>query len=227
MGDLLTTHNTSLCPTHNPLTHPLQAGWAVDIASPAGGPVPVDAASRSGDFYTPAARRFDDEEATRSALEAAKKVSDCDASAYAAVFIAGGHGAVVDLATDPGVATFLAAADGAGKVVSAVCHGVVALLNGDDCAARFVSGRRLTGFSDAEEAAVGKTDAVGGPGQTLEARLTAGGADYSAGPDWAPHVVVDGRLVTGQNPASSAAVAAAVVEAVEKPPTPAVDAGGA
>jgi putative intracellular protease/amidase len=154
-------------------------------------------------------------------------VAEVDGTAYDAIFVAGGHGAVADLGTDPAVGALLAAADGAGRVVSAVCHGVVALLNGDAAASRLVRGRRLTGFSDAEEDAVGKTAAVGGPGQTLEARLKAAGATYTAGPDWAPHVVIDGRLVTGQNPQSSAGVAAAVVEAVEKPPTPAVDAGGA
>jgi len=188
-----------------------------------GGPIPVDAASRGGDFYTPAARRFDEETDTKTLLDASKRLADVDPSAADVVFVAGGHGAVADLAS-PSVGAFLAAAAEAGKVVATVCHGAVALLGPG--AEALVRGRRVTGFSDAEEAAVGKVDAVGGPGKTLEARLKAGGADFTSGPDWGEHVVVDGKLVTGQNPASSAAAAAAAVKAATAPPTPEVEAGG-
>ena len=196
-----------------------QAGLPVDLASPAGGPIPVDAASRSGDFYTPAAQRFDREE--KALLEGSQKLGSLDPKAYSIIFVAGGHGAVADLAS-PAVGSFLAAAADSGAVVSAVCHGVIALLGAQEV---LVRGRKLTGFSDAEEVAVGKVDAMGGPGKTLEARLKAAGASYSAGPDWAEHVVTDGKLVTGQNPASSAAVAAAAIKAAAEPLTPAVDAG--
>jgi putative intracellular protease/amidase len=204
-----------------------KAGYTVTLASPAGGPIPVDAASRSGDFYTPAAKRFDADEDTKAMLAASKKVVDLDPTGVDVVFVAGGHGAVADLATDQTVAAFLVAVADAGRApVASVCHGVVALLSSDACAAHFVKGKRLTGFSDAEEVAVGKVELMGGADKTLEARLKAAGGLYTAGPDWAPHVVVDGKVVTGQNPASSAATAVAAVKAAAESLTPAVEAGG-
>ena len=181
----------------------------------------MDAASRSGDFYTPAAKRFDEGEDTKKLLAESTKISDLDPAAVDVVFVAGGHGAVADLATDPSVASFLVAIADAGRApVASVCHGVIALVASDDTAARFVRGKRLTGFSDAEERAVDKVALMGGPDKTLEARLRAVGGLYSSGPDWAPHVVTDGLVVTGQNPASSAETAAAAIKAAAAPLTP-------
>ena len=226
----LTRHATRIHTFHFSLSLSLpkkKAGYTVTLASPAGGPIPVDAASRSGDFYTPAAKRFDADEDTKAMLAASKKVVDLDPTGVDVVFVAGGHGAVADLATDQTVAAFLVAVADAGRApVASVCHGVVALLSSDACAAHFVKGKRLTGFSDAEEVAVGKVELMGGADKTLEARLKAAGGLYTAGPDWAPHVVVDGKVVTGQNPASSAATAVAAVKAAAESLTPAVEAGG-
>lgn len=189
-----------------------EKGFSVDIVSVKGGAVPWDPNSTAGDFCTPQAALFLKNDAALVAdTKGVGALSDADLDAYDAVFVAGGHGIVFD-GDDAGLQRVLGGMWARGKIVSAVCHGPGALCATRDAAgAPLFKGRRATGFTDAEEVAVGKMDAVP---FALEARMRELGADFAAAADWTPHVVADGKLITGQNPMSSAAVAEAVADAV-------------
>lgn len=188
------------------------AGADITLASPAGGLPPVDPNSQADDAQTDATRRFHDDEPAKAELSATQKLADMDVAEFDAVFFPGGHGPLWDLAEDADCRALIEKAEQSGKVVSAVCHAPavfrhVRSANGDP----LVKGRKVTGFSNSEEEAVGLDKVVP---FLLEDMLKEHGAQYSRGEDWAAHVVVDGRLITGQNPASSAATAEAVVKAL-------------
>ncbi len=126
---------------------------------------------------------------------------DVDLDAYDAVFVPGGHGPMEDLAVDPDLGRVLVTMLDGGKVVSSVCHGPAGLLPAKrEDGSWLFEGRRLTAFTDAEEEQAGLADKAP---WLLESRLRESGASFSSGEPWAPFVVVDGNLVTGQNPASS------------------------
>lgn len=132
---------------------------------------------------------------------------------YDAVFYPGGHGPMYDLPFDAESHKIIAAFFEAGKPTSAVCHAPVVLANvtlKDDSV--LVKGKKVTGFTNSEEEAVGLTDAMP---YLLEDRLKEQGADFSKADDWAEYVVVDGNLITGQNPASAKAVGEAIVKALQ------------
>jgi putative intracellular protease/amidase len=188
----------------------LAGGAAIDIASPKGGRPPADPKSTSSEAVV--VKRFlDDREATAK-LESTRRLEDVDAAAYDAFFIVGGHGVMWDLAASPALGAMLGRAFDAGKVVAAVCHGPAGLVNARDASgAPIVAGRRVAGFSNEEEDAVGLTGVVP---FALETKLRDLGGCYERGPAWSSFAVRDGTLVTGQNPASSAAVARLVVEAL-------------
>lgn len=132
---------------------------------------------------------------------------------YDAIFFPGGLGPMVDIATAPDVKAAVLRAWNGGKIVSAVCHGPVALLDVRlEDGTPLVQGRRLTSFSNAEEAGYAQDDVP----FLLEDALRAAGADYAATDVWQPKVVVDGRLITGQNPASGGPLAHAVVAALNE-----------
>lgn len=190
-----------------------EAGYDVTIASPTGSTITIDAASKEGDFYTAEAKRFDqDDEATQELRKNVALSSIQDPAFYDIYFVPGGHGPMVDLATDKAFGELLSKAYAAGKVVAAVCHGPAGLVLAKDGDKPLVSGKRVTGFSNHEEEAVGKMEKVP---FALETHLKELGGHYEAGPDWQPHVVTDGRLVTGQNPASSEGVATAALAALQ------------
>jgi putative intracellular protease/amidase len=183
-----------------------QAGVAVEYASPLGGTPPHD----GYDDTDPAQRAFKDGSAIRR-MARSRKLSEVDVLDYDAVFIPGGLGPMVDLAADPGVKRAIARAWDAGKIVAAVCHGPVALLGAKlKDGTPLVQGRKLTSFSNAEENGYAAADVP----FLLEDALRAEGADYAAADVWQEKVVVDGRLITGQNPASGGALAKAMVEAL-------------
>lgn len=188
----------------------VDAGLAVDLASIRGGKIPIDPRSRGTDETAPASvRRFMADPAAVAALEHSLAVSEMRADDYAAVFLPGGHGTMWDLPSSDALADLLGAAWDAGRVVAAVCHGPAGLVNARDASGRhLVHGRRVTAFSDSEEAAAGLTDTVP---FALETRLRELGARIQVGPDFQSHALADGRLVTGQNPASSTAVAELVL----------------
>lgn len=192
----------------------LGAGASVDLASPLGGRPPADPKSASSDAA--AVKRFLADKAAMAKLEATTKLSDPSVSSrdYDAYFVVGGHGVMWDLASSPELARLLGRAVDAKKVVAAVCHGPAGLVLAKTASgASIVAGKRVAGFSNEEEAAVGLTAVVP---FALESKLVALGGKYERGPKWSSFAVRDGGLVTGQNPQSSVAVAKLVVEALTR-----------
>jgi len=190
----------------------LDAGAEITLASPAGGQPPIDPKSDAPEAQTDFTRRFAADDAARAALAHTVRLDSVDATAFDAVFYPGGHGPLWDLAQSRTSIDLIAAFVAAGKPTGFVCHapGVLRDVTAAD-GTPLVRGRRVTGFSDSEEAAVGLTDVVP---FLLEDVLTQQGALYEKGPDWASHVVTDGTLITGQNPASSAAAASALMDSL-------------
>lgn len=189
----------------------LDAGASVTLASPAGGQPPLDPRSDAPDAQTDATERFRADAAAQAALADTTKLADVSAESFDAVFYPGGHGPMWDLPDNPASIALIEAFVAAGKPVAAVCHAPIALKNvrGAD-GELLVAGREVTGFSNSEEAAVGLTDVVP---ELLEDVLKADGARYRKGDqDFGPFVVVDGPIITGQNPASSAPAAARLIE---------------
>ena len=188
------------------------AGVDITLASPKGGQPPVDPKSDEPGAQTPAMKRFRGDPEAQRALENTVKLSSVSADDYDAVFFPGGHGPLWDLAEDRDALALIERLHAAGRPVAAVCHGPAVLrrAKGAD-GAPLVKGKTVTGFSNTEEAAVGLTDVVP---FLVEDALKANGGQYSKADDWASHAVVDGNLITGQNPASSEATARALLEAL-------------
>ena len=161
---------------------------------------------------TPAMKRFRSDPEAQRALANTVKLSSVSADDFDAVFYPGGHGPLWDLAEDRDSIALIERMAAAGKPIAAVCHGpaVFRRAKGPD-GAPLVKGKTVTGFSNTEEAAVQLTNVVP---FLVEDALKANGASYSRGEDWASHAVVDGNLITGQNPASSEATAQALLEAL-------------
>lgn len=191
----------------------LDAGLEVVLASPLGGQAPLEPKSiQPIGENDPASERFLADPAARAATAATHRLAELDAAQFDAVFFPGGHGTMWDLPVDASVRAAVETAEAAGKVIAAVCHGpagLVAALRPDG--QPLVAGRRVTAFTNAEEDAVGLSGVVP---FLLETRLRELGGVFHAGPDWQPHAIRDGRLITGQNPASSAAVADHVLQAL-------------
>jgi putative intracellular protease/amidase len=184
-----------------------EAGIAVEFASPQGGNPPFD----GYDETDPVQLAFSKGSAVRR-MAHSRKLSEVDVLDYDAIFFPGGLGPMVDIANDPDVKRAVLRAWNGGKIVSAVCHGPVAFLGVTlDDGTPLVKGRRLTSFSNAEEDGYAKADVP----FMLEDALRAAGADYSSTDPWQSKAVVDGRLITGQNPASGGAVGEALVAALK------------
>ncbi|APR81173.1 ThiJ/PfpI family protein [Minicystis rosea] len=192
------------------VAHPFEvfdaAGVAVEYASPLGGTPPHD----GYDDSDPAQRAFRDSSAFRR-MSRSRKLSEVDVLDYDAIFFPGGLGPMVDIWKDPDVKRAVLRAWNGGKIVSAVCHGPAAFL-GVTLAdgTPLVRGRRLTSFSNAEEEGYAKADVP----FKLEDALRAEGAEFDSVDPWQAKVIVDGRLMTGQNPASGGALAQAIVGAL-------------
>jgi putative intracellular protease/amidase len=185
------------------------AGFDVALASPKGGQPPLDPRSDAPDAQTDATRRFAADDAAKQALANTAKLADLQASEYDAVFYPGGHGPLWDLASDPHSISLIQSTYAAVKPLGLVCHapGVLRDAKGVDDAP-LVQGRKVTGFTNSEEEAVGLTKVVP---FLVEDMLNANGGRYEKGADFASHVVIDGNLVTGQNPASSADAAKGLI----------------
>jgi putative intracellular protease/amidase len=192
-----------------------RSGWDITIATP-GSVVPT--ADEAG--YSAAMNGGSDEPGRRfrayldsiaGELNAPADLDTADPAAYDAVFVPGGHGPMEDLARCAGFGALVAAFTELGKPVAAVCHGPAALLPATDKDGKWVfAGRRVTGFTNDEETQVGL---AGKAKWLLEDRLrSAGGLFESSGAPWTPHIVSDGNLCTGQNPASSLPLARRLVE---------------
>jgi putative intracellular protease/amidase len=190
------------------------ANAEVTLASPLGGQPPLDPKSDEPDFQTPATERFKGDNEAQAALAHTQKLSDISADDFDAVFYPGGHGPLWDLVEDRHSVALIETMYAAGKPVAAVCHAPAVLRNTrapDD--SPLVKGKSVTGFSNSEEAAVQLSAVVP---FLLEDALTANGAEYSRADDWHPYAISDGNLITGQNPASSDAVAKAVLEYLKR-----------
>ena len=186
------------------------AGVDITLAAPLGGQPPLDPKSDEPDSQTEATDRFTKDAAAQAQLASTKRLDSVSAGDFDAVFYPGGHGPLWDLAEDKASIALIEATLNAGKPVAAVCHapGVLRHVKAAD-GTPLVHGKRVTGFSNSEEAAVELTDVVP---FLVEDMLKANGGVYSKGPDWAPYVLTDGTLITGQNPASSEPGAQAVLQ---------------
>src|SRR5512140_1426732 len=177
------------------------AGAAITLASPKGGQPPLDPTSDLPENLTASTRRFRADKAAQAELANTKKLADVSAADFDGVFYPGGHGPMWEMPDNPTSIALIEAFVKADKPVAAVCHAPAALVNvrGKD-GQYLVEGKRVTGFTNAEEKAVGLTAVVP---FLLEDRLKERGGVYSNGASWTSYVQVDGKLVTGQNPASS------------------------
>lgn len=188
------------------------AGCAVTLASPLGGQPPLDPKSDAPDAQTEATRRFKGDAAAQADLASTRRLSGVDAAQFDAVFYPGGHGPLWDLAEDARSVALIEATLAAGKPLAAVCHapGVLRDAKAPD-GTPLVRGKNVTGFTNSEEAAAGLTDVV--PFLVEDVLMSHGGL-YTKQADWKPHVVTDGLLITGQNPASSEPAARALLQAL-------------
>lgn len=186
------------------------AGVELVLASPLGGQPPLDPKSAEPSSQTDATRRFDADAAATAQLAATVRLDSVSQADFDAVFYPGGHGPLWDLAEDAHSIALIEAFIAAHKPVALVCHAPGVLRHVKTPAGRpLVEGKQVTGFTNTEEDAVGLSDIVP---FLVEDMLKANGGVYSKGDDWASHVVSDGLLITGQNPASSAAAAALLLK---------------
>lgn len=192
-----------------------KAGYQMDIASPAGGKIPLDPESLSHEVLKEldTGKRYRDRN-YMNLLENTLKVSELDPASYDAIYMTGGHGVMFDFPESAALEELTAGFYEADKIVSSVCHGACGLLNvklsnGD----YLIDGKDLTGFSWKEEVLAKRDDVVP---FSLEEELKRRGAHYStASTPFASHVVEDGLLITGQNPGSAQAVGQAVVKKLQ------------
>jgi putative intracellular protease/amidase len=188
------------------------AGMEITLASPQGGQPPLDPKSEEPAFQTAATQRFKQDRAAQTALANTFRLSDVTGAAFDAIFYPGGHGPLWDLPEDKDSIALIEGLYAVGKSVVAVCHApaVFRLTKAPD-GLPLVQGKNVTGFSNAEEEAVGLTKVVP---FMVEEMLKQNGGHYSKADDWQPHVVSDGNLITGQNPASSEAAAITLLESL-------------
>lgn len=188
----------------------LDAGAVLTLASPKGGQPPLDPVSDEKNAQTETTERFRQDKDAQHALANTVKLADVNVADFDAVFYPGGHGPLWDLAEDANSVKLIEDFWTAGKPVAAVCHAPGVLRDAKQAdGSPLVKGKRVTGFSNSEEDAVGLTDIVP---FLVEDELKKNGGDYSKAADWSPYVMTDGKLITGQNPASSANVAQALLK---------------
>lgn len=181
------------------------AGANIVLASPAGGQPPLDPVSDAPDAQTADTERFRKDLVAQQALANTQRLESIDSATFDAVFYPGGHGPLWDLAENQHSIELIENFYANGKPVGTVCHapGVLRHAKKPD-STPLVAGKRVTGFSNSEESAVGLTDVVP---FLVEDELKALGGNYEKTDDWGSYALTDGHLVTGQNPASSAAAA--------------------
>lgn len=188
------------------------AGVDIMLASPAGGQPPLDPKSNEPSFQTDLTRRFEADPAATAQLAATVRLDSINQADFDTVFYPGGHGPLWDLAEDRHSIALLEAFIAAGKPVALVCHAPGVLRHVKSADGRpLVAGKKVAGFTNTEEEAVGLTDVVP---FLVEDELKKLGGAYSQGPDWGSYVVQDGLLITGQNPGSSQAAAALLLQQI-------------
>lgn len=196
------------------MTHPhkilREAGYAIDFVSPKGGAAPID----SKNMDDPVNREFMETEAYVTQIKTTARPEQVDANHYAAIYFPGGHGAMWDLPDNIKLADMTRYIYESGGIVAAICHGPAALVNVRLSNGEYlVAGKEISSFTDAEEKAVGLESVVP---FLLESTLKERGARHTKAPNFQKHVVIDDRLVTGQNPASADGVGDAVLSLLHK-----------
>lgn len=192
------------------------AGAHVVVASPKGGQPPLDPKSHEPGSQTASTQRFQQDQQAQQVLADTVLLSSVSWEEFEGLFYPGGHGPLWDLSEDRDSITLIESMYNANKPIGAVCHGPAVFRHAKKHDGRsLVEGRKVTGFSNSEEEAVQLTKVVP---FLVEDSLKKGGGIYSKGPDWSSYVVVDGKLVTGQNPASSEEAARALLELAKKEP---------
>lgn len=190
-----------------------EAGYGVDFVSPKGGPAPMDPGSKGLDGDDEVNKAFVENDDLMAALQNTLAPDAIDAGEVAAIFYAGGHGTMWDLPACDALARLAVAIYEGGGAIGAVCHGPAGLLNMKLSNGRYlVDGRRVAAFTDEEEAAVGLENVVP---FLLASELAKRGAVHTKADNFKPHVEVDGRLVTGQNPPSAKGTAEALVRVLK------------
>ncbi|WP_434036000.1 type 1 glutamine amidotransferase domain-containing protein [Formosa sp. 4Alg 33] len=191
----------------------LDNGATITIATPKGGQAPIDPTSDTEDAQTPATIRFKTDLETQDKINNTVPLSTVKASDFEAVFYPGGHGPLWDLANDETSIKLIESFNAAQKPIGFVCHAPAALKSVKNAdGTPLVQGKKVTGFSNSEEKAVQLTDVVP---FLVEDMLKENGGIYSKGDDWAVHVLQDGNLITGQNPASSELVAETLLKVIK------------
>lgn len=190
------------------------AGADITLASPKGGQPPLDPNSQVPDALTDATARFEKDDTAQKAFANTVTLDGLKADDYDAIFYPGGHGPLWDLATDAKSIALIEAFVAQDKPVAAVCHGPAALVNAKTTDGKpLVAGKKVTGFTNDEEKAVGLEKVVP---LLIEDEFNKQGGLYERGEMWASYAVVDGKLITGQNPGSSDATADAVMKLLGK-----------
>jgi putative intracellular protease/amidase len=185
------------------------AGVALTLASPKGGQPPIDPKSDLLENQTPAMTRFKQDKEAQKQLSETAKLFEMKSEDFDTIFYVGGHGPMWDLVDNPDSIALIESFYNSGKPVAAVCHSSAVLHRVMYQGAPLVRGKRVTGFTNGEEAAVSLTNVVP---FLVEDELKRVGGLYEKAADWAPFALVDGRVVTGQNPASSTVAAKALME---------------
>ena len=190
------------------------AGAEITLASPKGGQPPLDPMSNEPDYQTEMTHRFEADAAANAQLAATVRLDSVSQAEFDTVFYPGGHGPLWDLAEDPNSINLIESFIAAGKPIALVCHAPGALRHVMTPEGKpLVAGKQVAGFTNTEEASVELTDVVP---FLVEDELVAKGGLYSKGADWAPYVVTDGLLTTGQNPNSSGPAAKVLLEQLDK-----------
>jgi putative intracellular protease/amidase len=184
------------------------AGAQLTLASPEGGQPPIDPKSDLPENQTDAMTRFKNDQAAQTALSQTVKLADMKSEDFDTIFYVGGHGPMWDLADNPDSIALIESFYNSGKPVAAVCHSPAVFHRATYNGQPLVKGKRVTGFTNGEEEAVQLTHVVP---FLVEDELKLVGGLYEKAPDWQSFAITDGRLITGQNPASSTAAAQALL----------------
>jgi putative intracellular protease/amidase len=186
----------------------------VTIASPRGGKPPVDPKSTQKENQSESTQRFERDKSAQVKLENTLVLSQVSANDYDTLFLPGGHGPMWDLSSDENMKKIVEDFYSDKKIVSAVCHGPAGLLQATDRNGNSIlKGKKITGFTNNEESAVGLTKTVP---FSLENRMKELGGKFEKGQDFKPFVISDGQLITGQNPKSALPAAEKVIEILGK-----------
>lgn len=189
----------------------LDKGAHITIATPKGGVAPIDPASAAPDAASEFTKRYDNDADAKALIANTKVLADMNPDDFDAVFYPGGHGPLWDLANDKNSVALIEKFNSQDKPIAFVCHAPAALKSVRVNGSPLVKGKKVTGFSNQEEVAVGLTDVVP---ILVEDMLIESGAFYTSIANWEPYAIQDGNLITGQNPASSELVAQKLLESL-------------